>query len=152
MASDSPYPLGVAGRDGRGGHGYESGCGHGGRGNDRGRRGDCIPSTTNFRPNRCSDQEAVDRAKPSIVSRYVTGDRIFVGDQVYNSEMNAIERHAVFQIRVDLKAHKDPLGGASRKRNSEVAALQRSVRELSAHVGHYPDNRTEDDHDRGRGQ
>ena len=66
--------------------------------------------------------------------------------------MTATERHAVFQIRADLKANKDPLGRASRKRNSEVAALQHSVRELSAHVGHYPGNRTEDKHDRGRGQ
>ena len=66
--------------------------------------------------------------------------------------MNATERHAVFQIRADLKAHKDPIGGASSKRTSDVAALQRSVQELSAHVGHYPDNRTEYDHDRGRGQ
>ena len=66
--------------------------------------------------------------------------------------MNVTERHAVFQIMANLNAHKDPLGGASSKRNSVVAALQRSVRELSAHVGHYPDNRTEDDHDRGSGQ
>ena len=66
--------------------------------------------------------------------------------------MSASERHSMFQIRAYLKANKYPLGGASRKRNSEVAALQRSVRELSAHVGHYPGNRTEDDHDRGRGQ
>ena len=66
--------------------------------------------------------------------------------------MSAAERHDVFQIRADLKANKEPLGGASRKRNSEVAALQRSVQELSAHVGHYPDNRTEYDHDRGRGK
>ena len=29
---------GQAGHDGRGGRGYDSGCGHGGRGNDRGRR------------------------------------------------------------------------------------------------------------------
>ena len=44
--------------------------------------------------------------------------------------MSSAERHAVFQIRADLKANKDPLGGASRKSNSEVAALQSSVREL----------------------
>ena len=44
--------------------------------------------------------------------------------------MSAAERHAMFQIRADLKANKDPLGGASRKRNSEVAALQRSVQDL----------------------
>ena len=50
--------------------------------------------------------------------------------------MTAAERHAVYQIRIDLKANKDPLGRASRKRNSEVAALQRTVQELSAHVGH----------------
>ena len=64
--------------------------------------------------------------------------------------MSATERHAVFQIRADLNAHKNPLGGINRKRISEVAALQRSVRELSARVGNYPDNRTEDD--RGHGQ
>ena len=50
--------------------------------------------------------------------------------------MGTAERHAVFQIRADLKANTDTLGGASRKRNSEVAALQRTVQELSAHVGH----------------
>ena len=66
--------------------------------------------------------------------------------------MSPAERHAVFQVRADLKANKDPLGGASRKRNSEVAALQRSVQDLSAHVGHYPGNCTEDNHDHGRGQ
>ena len=54
--------------------------------------------------------------------------------------MNATERHAVFQIRADLKAHKNPLNGASRKRTSEVADLQRTVRELSAHVFNYPDD------------
>ena len=140
---------GRTGRDGRGGRGYDSGRGHGGRGNDRGRRSDRISSSTTFRPENCPDQDAVDRAKPSIVNRYVTGDRIFVGDHVYNKEMNATERHAVFQIRADLNAHKNPLGEATRKRTSEVAALQRTVRELSAHVGHYPDDRTEDD--RGRG-
>ena len=64
--------------------------------------------------------------------------------------MSVAEPHAVFQIRANLKANKDPLGGASRKRTSEVAALQCTVRELSAHVGHYPDDRTEDN--RGRGQ
>ena len=107
---------GRAGREGRGGRGYYSGRGHKGRDNERGRRGDRIPSTTTFRPGRCPDQEAVDRAKPSILSRYVTGDRIFVGDQVYNSEMNTAERHAVFQIRADLNAPKNPLGGITRKR------------------------------------
>ena len=66
--------------------------------------------------------------------------------------MDATERHAVYQIRVDLKANKDPLGKSVRKRTSEVAALQRTVQELSAHVGHYPGNRTEYDHDRGQVQ
>ena len=103
----------------------------GGRGNDRGRRSDRIPSSTTFRPENCPDQDAVDRTNPSIVNRYVTGDRIFVGDHVYNKEMNATERHAVFQIRADLKAHKNPLGGASRKRTSEVAALQCTMRSSS---------------------
>ena len=66
--------------------------------------------------------------------------------------MTAVERHAVYQIRVDLKSNKDPLGKVSRKRTSEVAALQRTVEELSARVGHYPGNRTEYNHDRGQGQ
>ena len=64
--------------------------------------------------------------------------------------MNTIERHAVFQIRADLRANKDPLGRNNRKRTSEVAALQRSVRELSARVDNLPDNRSEDDHRRGQ--
>ena len=66
--------------------------------------------------------------------------------------MTAAERHSVYQIRVELKANKNPLGRASRKRNSEVAALQRTVQELSAHVGHYPGNCTEKDNNRGQGQ
>ena len=141
---------GQDGRDGRGGRGYDSGRGHGGRGNDHGRRSDHIPSSNTFRPENCPDQDAVDRAKPRIVNRYVTGNRIFVGDHVYNTEMNATELHAVFQIRADLKAHKNPLGGVSRKRTSEVADLKRTVRELSAHVGHYPDDRNEDHHSCGQ--
>ena len=56
----------------------------------------------------------------------------------------------MFQIRSDLKAHKDPLGKNTRKRTSEVAALQRSVQELSARVKNLPDNRSEDDHGRGQ--
>ena len=103
-------------------------------------------------PDRCPDQEAVDREKPGIVSRYVTGNRIFVGDKEYNTEMSAAERHDVYHIRVDLKANKDPLGKSGRKRTSEVAALQRTAEELSACVGHYPGNRTEYDKDRGQGQ
>ena len=66
--------------------------------------------------------------------------------------MTAVERHAVYQIRVNLKANKDPLVKVSRKRTSEVAALQCTVEELSAHVSHYPGNHTENDHDRGQGQ
>ena len=58
----------------------------------------------------------------------------------------------VYQIRVDLKANKDPLGKVGRKRTSEVAALQRTVEELSARVVHYPDNRAEYDRDRDQGQ
>ena len=52
--------------------------------------------------------------------------------------MDATERHAVFQIRADLRANKDPMGRNDRKRTSEVAALQRSVRELSARVENFP--------------
>ena len=66
--------------------------------------------------------------------------------------MTATKRHAVYHIRVDLKANKDPMGRASRKHNSEVAALQRTVQELSVNVGHYPGNRTENDNDRVQGQ
>ena len=66
--------------------------------------------------------------------------------------MTSAERHAVYQIRVILKANKDPLGRASRKRNSEVESLHRTVQELSADVGHYPGSRTENDHNRGQGQ
>ena len=50
--------------------------------------------------------------------------------------MSAAEHNAVYQIRVDLKANKDPLGKSGRKRTSEVEALQRTVKELSARVGH----------------
>ena len=141
---------GRSGRDRRGGSGFDSGHGHGSRDNDRGRRGDRIPSSTTFRPENCPDQDAIDCVKPGIVHRYVTGDRIFVDDHMYNKEMNTTEYHAVLQIRADLKANKSPLGGINRKRTSEVADLQRSVRELSAHFGNYPDNRTEDDRDRGQ--
>ena len=49
--------------------------------------------------------------------------------------MTAAERNAVYQIRADLNANKDPLGKLGRKRTSEVAALQRTVEELSARVG-----------------
>ena len=66
--------------------------------------------------------------------------------------MDATERHTVYQIRVGLKANKDPLGKVGRKHTSEVAALQRTVEELSARVGHYPGNRAEYDQDRGQGQ
>ena len=70
--------------------------------------------------------------KPNILHYHVTGDGIFVDDDTYNNQMNATERHTVFQIRSDMKALKDPLGRNTRKRTSEVAALQRSVHELSA--------------------
>ena len=62
--------------------------------------------------------------------------------------MNSTECHAMFQIRADLKADKSPLGGITRKRTSEVADLQRSVREISACVDNYPDNCSEDNHGR----
>ena len=140
------------GRAGRGGQRYDSGRRHRGRGNDRDRRGDCSPSSHNYRPDKCTHQDTVDRAKPDIVNRYVTGNRIFVGDHVYNSEMTAVERHAVYQIRAELKANKDPLGKVGRKHTSKVAALQRTVEELSARVGHYPGNHTEYDHDCGQCQ
>ena len=148
---------GQKGRGGRGGRRYDSGRGHGGRGNDRGRRGERspnphTPNTHTFNTDKCPDQDAVDRVKPGRVGRYVTKNRIIVGDQVYNTEMNAAERHAVYQIRADLKSNKDPLGKSGRKRTSKVAALQRTVEELSARVGHYPGTRTENDSDRGQGQ
>ena len=49
-------------------------------------------------------------------------------------------------------ANKDPLVKLGRKHTSEVAALQCTVEDLSARVGHYPGNRTEYDHDRGQCQ
>ena len=58
----------------------------------------------------------------------------------------------MYQIRADLNTNKDPLGKLGRKRTSEVAALQHTVEDLSACVGHYPGNRTEYYHDRGQGQ
>ena len=64
--------------------------------------------------------------------------------------MDATERHAVLHIRADLRANKDPLGRNNRKHTSEVAALQRPVRELSARVDNLPDNRSEDDRCRGQ--
>ena len=83
--------------------------------------------------------------KPNIVHRHVTGDRIFVDDYTYNNQMDATERRAVFQIRADLRDNNDPLSRNDRKHTSEVAALQRSVRELIARVDNFPDNRSEDD-------
>ena len=133
-----------------GDRGFDSSRGHGGRVNDHGRRGDRISSSTTFRHENCPDQDAIEHVKTNIVHRHVTGDRIFFDDVMYNNQMNATERHAVFQIRADLKAHKNPLGENTRKRTSELAALQRSVRELSARVENLPDNRSEDN--RGRGQ
>ena len=75
---------GRAGRDRHGGRRFDSDRKHGGRDNDRGRRGDRIPSSTTSRPENCPDQDAVDRVNSSIVHRYVTGDRIFVDDHAYN--------------------------------------------------------------------
>ena len=103
-------------------------------------------------PDKCPDQEVIDRVKPSMVHRHITGDRIFVDDNTYRNLMDATECHAVYQIRVYLKAKKDPLGKSGRKRTSEVAALQRTVEELSARASHYPGNRAEYDHDRDQGQ
>ena len=90
--------------------------------------------------------------KPKIIHRHVTGNRIFIDDNTYRNLMDATERHAVYQIRVDLKSNKDPLGKSGRKRFSKVEALQRTLKELSAHVSHYPGNRTENDNGRGQGQ
>ena len=90
--------------------------------------------------------------KPSIVQRHVTGDRIFVDDNTYRNLMDATERHAVYQIRVDLKANTDLLGKSGRKRTSNVAAMQLTVQELSACVRHYPGNRPENNNDRVQGQ
>ena len=124
----------------------------GGRGNNQNRRNDHTPSAHTYRSDKCPDQDSIDRVKPNIVHRHVTGNRIFVDDNTYRNLMDATERHAVYSIRVDLKANKDPLGKVGRKRTSEVAALQRTVQELSARVGHYPDNRAEYDRDRDQGQ
>ena len=64
--------------------------------------------------------------------------------------MDATERHAVFHIRDDLRAKKDPMGRNDRKRTYELAALQRSVRDLSARVDNLPHNLSEDDRCRGQ--
>ena len=141
---------GHGGRGGRGGRGFDISHGRGGRGNDRGGRGDSVSSSTAFSPETWPDQDSVDRVKPNIVHRHVTGDRIFVDDNTYHNLMDATERHAVFQVRSYLRANKDPLGRNNRKRTSEVAALQSSVRELSAHVEIFPDNRSEDELFRGQ--
>ena len=61
--------------------------------------------------------------KSNILHRHVTVNRIFFYDNTYGNMMNATERHAVFQIRADLRANKDPLGINDKKRTSEVAAL-----------------------------
>ena len=143
---------GREGRGGRGGRGYDSGRGHGGRGNNQNRRSDRTPSAHTFRIDKCPDQDDVDRVKPSIVHHHVTSNRIFVDDNTYRNLMDANERHAMYPIRVDLKAKKDPLGKSGRKRTSEVAALHRTVQELSAHIGHYPGNRTENGNNHGQGQ
>ena len=77
-----------SGRDRRGGRRFDSGRGHGGRGNDCGRRGDRIPSSTTFRPENCPEQDDVDHVKPNIVHRHVTGNRIFIDDNTYKNQMN----------------------------------------------------------------
>ena len=64
--------------------------------------------------------------------------------------MEATERHYVFQIRADLRDNKDPMVRNDRKLTSEVTALQRYVRDLSARVENLPDNRSEDDCRRGQ--
>ena len=119
-------------RDGRGGREFDSGRGRGGRGNDRGRRGDRVSSSTTFIPGTRPDQDSFYRVKPNIVHRHVTSDRIFVDYDTYNNQMDATELHDVFQIKADLSANKYPLGRNTRKRTSEVAAMQRSVRALCA--------------------
>ena len=83
--------------------------------------------------------------KSGIVHHHVTGNRIFVDDNTYRNLMDTTECHAVFQIRADMRANKDPLGINDRKRTSEVAALQFSVWELSTRVENFPENRSEDD-------
>ena len=143
---------GREGRGGRGGRRRDSGRGRGGRGNDQSRRSDRTPNKHTFRPDKCPDQDSIDRVNGNIVRRHVTGERIFVDDDTYNNLMNATERHAVYQIRVDLKNGKDPLRALGHKRTSEVAALQRTVEELSARVGHYSESRAEYDRDRDQGQ
>ena len=78
---------GRGGRNGRGGRIFDRGRGHRGRGNDLGRRGYRIPTSTTFRPENCPDQDAVDRVKPKIVHRHVTGNRIFVDYFTYNNSV-----------------------------------------------------------------
>ena len=106
--------------------------------------GDRVSSSTTFSPETFPDQDAVGRVKPNIVHRPVTGNRIFVDDNTYRNLIDATEHHAVFKIRTDLRAKKYPLVRNIRKRTSEVAAMQRSMREISARVDNFPDNRSED--------
>ena len=49
-----------------------------------------------------------------------------------------------------IKKEVDPLVRNTRKRTSEVAALQHSVQDLSSPVDNLPDNRSEDDHGCGQ--
>ena len=125
-----------------------------GRGNDRGRgrgrggrgRGP-NPNPTNV--TKCAelvpDQPAVDRVKASIAHRYITQNRIFVNEDQYNALTKA-ERQAVFQIRKDLSDKLDPLAGLGRARHSDLAAMHRSVQELSSRMdSHYGPAQHEDE-------
>ena len=66
--------------------------------------------------------------KSGTVHHHVISNRIFVDDNTYHNLMDATERHAVLQIRADLRANKDLLGRNDGKHTSDVSALQRSVR------------------------
>ena len=79
VALAAVYVMAAAG-DRRGGRGFESGRGHGGRVNDCGRRGDRIPSSTTYRLENCPDQDAIDRVKPNIASDMT----------VYNVRLHAV--------------------------------------------------------------
>ena len=80
--------TGRGGRDGSIRHGFDSSHGHGGRGNYRGRRGDCVSSSTTFNHKTCPDQDAVDCVKPNIVHRHATGYRIFFYNHTYRNMMD----------------------------------------------------------------
>ena len=121
---------------GLGGCGYDRGHERGGR--SSGRR-DHNPNLTKvtYNADLLPDQSTVDHVNSSIAHKYITQNKIFVNKGTYNV-MSKTKRHAVFQIREDLNKRKDPLAGIGKKRDSELAALHRSVLEMNTRMdNHY---------------